>query len=213
MASCCARIAAYAEKAARIAALAKDITEVMGELGLPPAATRHRPGRRLSLRLLDAARPEDHRPAQAAAGAGRASRSRTCRRAISAAARPAPTTSCSPRSPAGCATARSPTSRAPRPSVIATGNIGCITQIALGHRDPGRAHRRAARLGHRRAADLRRWQAVPATGSVIVVTNARDGRHPRAEIRERVDAAAVTGHVLHCKQVLASAIGGRPDGG
>ena len=33
---------------------------------------------------------------------------------------------------AGCATARSPTSSAPRPDVIATGNIGCITQIGSG---------------------------------------------------------------------------------
>ena len=60
----------------------------------------------------------------------------TFRKAISAAARPAPTTCCSRRSRRSCATARSPTSRATTPDLIAAGNIGCITQIATGHRTP-----------------------------------------------------------------------------
>ena len=80
-----------------------------------PAAgdDRHRPGRRLPFRLLDAARPEDHAACPSSCSPRPGSRSRTCPRVICAAARPAPTISCSPRSPGGCATARSPTSRAP----------------------------------------------------------------------------------------------------
>ena len=38
-----------------------------------------------------------------------------------------------------------------RPDVIATGNIGCIAQIAAGTAGPDRAHGGAARLGDRRA--------------------------------------------------------------
>ena len=51
----------------------------------------------------------------------------------------------------GCASARSPTSKRLGPMSIAAGNIGCITQIAARHADPGRAYGRAARLGHRRS--------------------------------------------------------------
>ena len=61
-----------------------------------------------------------------------ASWSRRCRRRICAAARPAPTTFCSRRSPGGCATARSANIEKTAPDVIAAGNIGCITQIASG---------------------------------------------------------------------------------
>ena len=64
------------------------------------------PRRRLSFRLLDAARPEDHAPAEGTARQGRLRRSRSRARGISAAARPAPTTSCSRRSRPSCATAR-----------------------------------------------------------------------------------------------------------
>ena len=38
------------------------------------------------------------------------------------------------------------------PDLIATGNIGCITQIGQGTPNPGRAHGRTARLGDRRAS-------------------------------------------------------------
>ena len=55
-----------------------------------------------------------------------------CRKAISAAARPAPTTCCSRKLPRRCATASSPTSPLTRPDLVATGNIGCITQLAPG---------------------------------------------------------------------------------
>ena len=54
---------AYAEKAARIAALARDVTEVVESLGLrtPPTPLPRDTARRLSFRLLDAARPTDPR--------------------------------------------------------------------------------------------------------------------------------------------------------
>ena len=62
---------AYAEKAARVSALASDITEYLAKLDLPEPALVPGLDRRLSFRLLDAARPEDHAPAQGAAEGGR----------------------------------------------------------------------------------------------------------------------------------------------
>ena len=58
--------------------------------------------------------------------------SRTCRKGICAAARPAPTTFFSRRWRSSCARARSPTSNVLRRMSIAAGNIGCITQLAAG---------------------------------------------------------------------------------
>ena len=49
-----------------------------------------------------------------------------------------------------------------RPDLIATGNIGCMTQIAEGHGDPDRPYGRASRLGDRRAdcrKDWKHWRA------------------------------------------------------
>ena len=89
--------------------------------------------RGVSLRLLAAARP------------ARASRNReTCspacgfvvkemsRRRICAAARPAPTTSCSRTSPRRLRDRKIGNIEKTAPDVIAAGNIGCITQIASG---------------------------------------------------------------------------------
>ena len=59
--------AAYAGKAARISAIAKDVTELMSALGLAPPGARDRARGGLPLGLLDAARPEHPRGAQAAA--------------------------------------------------------------------------------------------------------------------------------------------------
>ena len=53
-------------------------------------------------------------------------------RRISAAARPAPTTCCSRRSPSACGRASSTTCGRRSPDLIAAGNIGCITQLAGG---------------------------------------------------------------------------------
>ena len=90
---------AYAEKAARVSALAKDMTEYLAALDLARRRAPTRPDGRLSFGLLDAARPADHRrPEGAAARAG--FKVKDMPEGHSAAARPAPTTSCSPRSPA-----------------------------------------------------------------------------------------------------------------
>jgi len=63
--------ARLAAKAARVSALAKDVSEYLAGLALPPpqrwTAGHLPPHRRLSLGLLAAARPEDHRGAEAAA--------------------------------------------------------------------------------------------------------------------------------------------------
>ena len=67
--------------------------------------------------------------------------------AISAAARPAPTTCCSRRSPARLRDRKVANIEATGADVIATGNIGCMTQIGSGTRHAGRPHGRAARLG------------------------------------------------------------------
>ena len=52
---------AYADKAQRVSALAKDITEYLATLELMPRRARHGPRGRLPLGLLDAARPADSR--------------------------------------------------------------------------------------------------------------------------------------------------------
>jgi hypothetical protein len=93
-ASCCARMPS-GRRAARISAIARDVTEYLTNSDLsppPPGAGSHR---RLSHRLLDAARPAGSASAQGAAGAPASRCEGPCRRAISAAARPAPTTFCS----------------------------------------------------------------------------------------------------------------------
>ena len=104
----------------------QDITEYLATLDLPAQAQRHH--RRLSFRLLDAARPEDHHAAEAASGSG----GFTVRD-------PAEGHLCcgsagtynilQPEISATCAR-KVKNIEALRPNVIATGNIGCITQIA-----------------------------------------------------------------------------------
>ena len=84
-------------------------------------------------------------------------------RRTSAAARPAPTTFCSRRSPASCATARSKNIKRVKPDIVATGNIGCITQLEPAARHAGRAHGRAAGLGLRRAGAARAWSRSRAS--------------------------------------------------
>ena len=107
---------AYAAKAARVSALARDISEYLASLDLGAAGAARRPQGRLPVRLLAPARAENHQAAQGVAGRRQGSGSATSRRRICAAARPEPTTSCSPRSPRACATARSRTSNAPAPT-------------------------------------------------------------------------------------------------
>ena len=64
--------------------------------------------------------------------ATRGSRSWRFPRATSAAARPAPTTSCSRRLPVELRERKVANIRSVRPDVVATGNIGCISQLAIG---------------------------------------------------------------------------------
>ena len=64
--------------------------------------------------------------------ATRGSRSRRSPRATSAAGRPAPTTSCSRRLPVELRERKVANIRSVRPDVVATGNIGCISQLAIG---------------------------------------------------------------------------------
>ena len=109
-ATCSALDPAYARKAARVSALALDITNISHGSTLPPVERGQRPDRRLPFRLLHAARPAYRPRCRSRFWRTPASRSATSPKATSAAARPAPTTSCSPRSPSGFATARCATS-------------------------------------------------------------------------------------------------------
>ena len=121
---------AYAEKAARVSALARDISEYLGAARAGSAAGRDRPESRLPVRLLASARAENHETAQGLAGEALGFASATLPRRICAAARPGPTTSCSPILRARCAIARLRPSSATGADVVATGNIGCMTQLA-----------------------------------------------------------------------------------
>ena len=111
MASCCALIPVYAARAAVVSAKAKDIVEFLSGIELPAASQ--------ALRVTyHSACSMQHGQQIGTQGrkrfcAMRASRFRIFRKAISAAARPAPTTSCSPRSPRSSGTGKSKTSRQP----------------------------------------------------------------------------------------------------
>ena len=121
---------AYAEKAARISALARDVTEYLAALDLPaPAATPGSRGR-LSFRLLDAARPEDHAPAEGAACQGGLCRQGAARGAsVLRLGRHLQHHAARDRQ-CNCATARCKNIAATGADIVATGNIGCMTQIA-----------------------------------------------------------------------------------
>ena len=101
---------AYAKKAARVAALARDVSEVAATLDLDFDAPRRLVVAYHAACSLQHAQKIVEPPKALLRRAGfdvRQSPRRTC-----AAARREPTTSCSPRSPRRCATARSPTSHA-----------------------------------------------------------------------------------------------------
>ena len=128
MASCCASIRPMPRRRPRSRRWPRTSAEYLAALDLPRAAARTGPRRRLPFGLLDAARPEDHAPAERIAFQERLRRQGD-RRGICAAARPAPTTSCSP---AGdrLRDRKVANIESHGPDVVATGNIGCITQIA-----------------------------------------------------------------------------------
>ncbi len=119
-------------------ARAADFGPGRGYLGVPRRLRARRAGAlvlaayRLSLGLLAAARPARSRRTEVPAASGRLLGRRRARTAISAAARPAPTISCSPRLPASSRTGKLKALRSTRADVIAAGNIGCITHLESG---------------------------------------------------------------------------------
>ena len=121
---------AYADKAARISALAKDITEYLATLDLPePAqepgltvayhsACSMQHGQKITRQPKELLRTSRLRRQGAARGASVLRLGRHLQHHAAGDRR------------RSCATARSGTSRRPAPTLVATGNIGCITQIA-----------------------------------------------------------------------------------
>ena len=122
---------AYADKAARVSALAKDVSEYLARLALAPLARHAWPHTRLSLGMLASARTKSHARAERIAFQGRLYGQR-----------------CAGGAPvlrlgghlqhhaAGIGEALAARKVANietlAPDVIAAGNIGCITQIAAG---------------------------------------------------------------------------------
>ena len=151
---------AYAEKAARIATLARDVTELLAELGLQPperasdlvvayhSACSMQHGQRITAQPKDLLRaagftvkdiPEGH------ICCGSAGTYNLLQPALAGQLRE--------RKLAHIARVR--------PDVVATGNIGCMVQLA-GSSCAGRAHGGAARLGDRRACPWRIGGAATA---------------------------------------------------
>ena len=141
----------YAPRAARVSALAKDVTELLDELGLKPAvvdadlvvayhsACSMQHGQQIQLqpkRLLAAAGFIVVEPAESHICCGSAGTYNLLQPAIAGQLRKRKVDNI----------------EALRPDVIATGNIGCLTQIGSGTVIPIGPHGRAAGLGHRRAA-------------------------------------------------------------
>ena len=121
--------AAYAAKAARDLGAGQGHHRIPGRRSACRPATPRRPGGRLSLGLLAAARPADHDAAEAAAGAAgftvqRAARGHLCCGSAGT------YNILQPEIAGAAARPQGGEHRATAPEVIATGNIGCITQIA-----------------------------------------------------------------------------------
>ncbi len=125
---------AYAEKAREVSALTKDITEYLVDAGACASRLNAAgPDGRLSFRLFHAAWPEDHRQPKDTAGKGAGFDGQGYRaKGICAAARPAPTISFSRRFRAQLRDRKIANIEATGPDLIATGNIGCMTQIGGG---------------------------------------------------------------------------------
>ena len=123
---------AYAEKAARVSALAKDITEYLATPRPAAAAS----AKSMTVAYHSACSMQHGQKItmapEAASEERRALPSAIRRKAISVAVRPEPTTSCSRRFPATLKARKVKNIEATKADVIATGNIGCITQIATG---------------------------------------------------------------------------------
>ena len=121
---------AYADKAARVSRLALDICEYLAALNLSPRRDS-RPGRRLSRRMLAAARPENRARAKRIAFQdwirGERCSGSTFVLWLGRHLQHSPAGACEE-----VARAQSRQYRKLTPDVIAAGNIGCMTQIATG---------------------------------------------------------------------------------
>ena len=141
----------YAEKAARIAALAKDVCEFLARARPRGAGARDGAARRLSRRLLAAARPARARRAEAPPAERGVSTCSRFPRGISAAARPAPTTCCSRSSRRALRARKVAQCREHPPRADRSRQYRLHHADRVGHDYSGRAYGRAARLGDRRA--------------------------------------------------------------
>ena len=132
-----ARDRGYAERAAYVAELARDITEFISEIGLMPPVLWT--GLRVAYHApcsLQHGQQHRHRAAARCWSRPGFTVARRFPKGISAAARPAPII-CSSRScPGNCASGSSPISPSVEPDVIVTGNIGCMMQLQGGRRRP-----------------------------------------------------------------------------
>ena len=198
---------AYAEKAARIAALTKDITEILGDLGLPPATTdtdlvvayhsacsmQH--GQKITglpKQLLTQAGFTVKDPPEGHLCCGSAGTYNLLQPEIAGRLRDRKVANI----------------ESTGPQVIATGNIGCITQIGVGHGDPRRAHGRAARLGDGRA----KAGSAGRIESVTNVTKPRDACHVHYERRIVLTHTAGPATCCTATGLSCGTIGVRPDG-
>ena len=126
---------AYAAKAARVAALAKDVSEYLAGLDLA-FAEADGARRRLSRRLLAAARPEDPRSAQGAAAPRRLRGAHAARGAYLLRLGGHLQHPAAGNGRRSCATRKVANLARVKPDVIAAGNIGCLAQIAAATATP-----------------------------------------------------------------------------
>ncbi len=117
------------ETARRIGALARDVTELLVALGLRKGRRRAL-SRRLSRRLLAAARPTRDCVSRGRFWCEQASTFSTCPSGISAAAPPAPTIFFSRTSRAALGERKAAHIDSVDPDIVAAGNLGCMVQIA-----------------------------------------------------------------------------------
>ena len=122
----------YAERAAKLAAHDARRHRVPRQLRHGPAQALVVAARRLSLGLLDAARPAHHRGAAQAAAQRRASPWSRCRRAHLCCGSAGTYNILQPEIAADLRDRKVDNIKRVRPDVVATGNIGCITQLASG---------------------------------------------------------------------------------
>ena len=123
----------YAERAAVISAKAMDIIEFLSGIELPAASQ--------ALRVTyHSACSMQHGQKMGSEGANALAKAgftvRTCRRAISAAARPGTYNILQPEIARQLRDRKIKNIKTTNPQVIATGNIGCITQIATARQSP-----------------------------------------------------------------------------